>query len=209
MHVSRTAVAAVATLAVGLVASFRSAPAPAATAAPASVPVLRVGTFQIDAVHSAVIFRIRHLGVSYSYGRFNGIGGTFTTAEDPGQASVQVDIDAKSIDTGNAQRDEHLRSPDFFNVVQYPKITFESKRITKKGDAFAVTGDLSLHGETREVTVDMRFIGERDAGERFGYRAGFEGSFTVNRRDYGISTFPTEVLGEEVEVTVSLEGVKK
>lgn len=206
MSLPPTPLLVAAAAAVALATGFRSAPS-----AP-NAPAPRIaGTFEVDPVHSTVIFRIRHMDVSYSYGRFNGISGTFTTGgDDPSEATVHVEIDAQSVDTGNSKRDEHLKSPDFFNAVQYPKITFDSKRVVAKGeDTYTVTGDLSFHGETREVTIDMTKVGERDAGERMGYRAGFEGTFTLDRSDFGVSTYPADVLGEDVRVTVSLEGVKE
>ena len=204
MRPSPLFLAAAALVATTSVASFR-APTPAAPATPSGP---RAGTFEIDAKHSTVLFRVKHLDVSYAYGRFNEMSGAFEIAEDPAESSVQFEIAAASVDTANKQRDDHLRSPDFFNAVQFPKIVFESKKVAKKeGDVFAVTGDLAFHGRTGEITVDMTLVGEGDKGGQFGYRAGLEGSFTLEREAWGITTYPGAI-GAEVQVTVSVEGVR-
>lgn len=175
-------------------------PAPLAVTAPAM--------YEIDGVHSAVIFRIKHLGVSYSYGRFNQITGSFTYDEaKPEASSIQVEIPTDSIDTGHEGRDQHLKSPDFFNAAEFPTITFKSKEVKKAKDGkLAVTGDLSLHGVTKAVTAEVEFVGAGDRGQ-MGNKAGFEATFTIKREDFGMSKMVGETgIGNEVRVTVSLEG---
>jgi polyisoprenoid-binding protein YceI len=165
--------------------------------------------FEVDPVHSSVIFRIKHLGVSYFYGRFNDVSGKILfDAKNPVASSVEAQIKAESVDTNSADRDKHLRSPDFFNAKQFPAIAFKSRSV-KKADAtsFEVTGDLTLHGVTKPLTVKMTHVGTGDI-PKFGHRAGFEGTFTVKRSEFGM-TFMSDLLGDDVQVTIGLEGVRK
>lgn len=182
-----------------------ASPEPAAPPAP-SAP--RADTFEIDPVHSGMIFRIGHLGVSNFYGRFNQVRGTFVLdQEHPGRSTVTVEIDAASVDSNSESRDRHIKSPDFLNVKEYPTITFDSKKVVAKdGDVFTVTGDLTFHGETRELTVDMTFTGESDT--RMGYRAGFEGQFEIDRGDFGVKALSGAV-GDEVRLILFVEGMRQ
>lgn len=163
--------------------------------------------YKIDNVHSAVLFRVKHLGVSYCYGRFNEIEGKFSLADDANN-SIEVTIKADSIDTNDKKRDEHLRNPDFFSVKQFPTITFKSKEFKKVGtNKYKVTGDLSLHGVTRTISVDLDHVGTgKDPWG--GMRTGFEGSFEVKRSEYGMNYMP-DGLGEDIRITVALEGIKQ
>lgn len=165
-------------------------------------------TYQIDNVHSDVIFEIGHLGVSSSFGRFNDISGEIhVDTEDAAETSIQIQIKSESVDTNSADRDKHLRSPDFFNVKQFPLIEFQSKSTKVKGDKLEVTGDLTLLGVTKPVTVEVRKIGEgKDPWG--GYRAGWLSEFKIKRSDYGMK-FLLEGLSDEVEITVALEAVRK
>jgi polyisoprenoid-binding protein YceI len=162
-------------------------------------------TYKIDAVHSQVIFRIGHLGVSKIFGRFNTTEGTFVTDDDPSKISFEATVSVDSLDTGNPQRDKHLKSPDFFNAKQFPEITFKSTSVAKSGDTYQITGDLTLHGVTKSITVPMTKIGE--AKTMAGERAGFGTEFTVKRSDYGMNFMPGAV-GDDVELLINLEGVK-
>ncbi len=169
----------------------------------------QAGTYEIDAVHSTVLFRIEHMGVGFSYGRFNGIKGEVVIDADAAKSSVIVEIDAKTIDTANQKRDDHLRGPDFFNVAEFPTITFESKSVKKSGSKYTVSGNLELHGVSKEVTIDMQLVGAKDVGAQAGgYKAGFEGKLAIERKAFGITAFDT-ALGNEVELTISVETAKK
>ncbi len=171
--------------------------------------VAETQNYSIDNSHSAVIFRIKHLGVSYCYGRFNEIEGRLSLSDSDDSANrLEIKIKAASIDSNDKQRDDHLRGPDFFNVKQFPEITFKSKTFKKTaGSKYMVTGDLTLHGVTKSVSVDLDHVGSgKDPWG--GERTGFEGTFEVKRSEYGISYMPGG-LGEDVRITVSLEGVKK
>lgn len=180
-----------------------AAPAPPAPARSAAE------TYAIDTSHSAVLFRIKHLDVSYAYGRFNDFEGSFTIDEEnPSKSSVKVLVKTASVDTNSEDRDKHLRSPDFFNAVQYPVVTFESKRVAKKGDGvFAISGELDLHGVKKEVSCEMTLVGRKDTGQR-GFRAGLEGQLRFDRADFGIETYPG-ALGSEITVTIAVEGIRQ
>lgn len=164
--------------------------------------------YKIDAGHSSVMFRVSHLGVSNCYGRFNAFGGEFTLdAANPANCKLSITIQTESIDSNLAARDKHLKSPDFFNVKQYPTATFTSKSFKQSADgAYDVAGDLTMHGVTKEVSVRLKKIGE--GKDPFGgYRAGFETEFEIKRADYGINFMP-EGLGADVRILVALEGVR-
>ena len=171
-------------------------------------------TYTFDKVHSDVGFQIRHL-VSKVRGRFTDYEGTILVDKaKPEASSVELKIKAASIDTGNENRDKDLRSANFFEVEKYPEITFKSTKITPKGgDRYDVTGTLTIHGTTKEVTLPVSFLGFVSAG-RMGDRAGFETSITLNRKDYGIVwNRPLDVggtiLGDDVLVSINVEASKK
>jgi polyisoprenoid-binding protein YceI len=155
-----------------------------ATTAPSDL----TGTWTIDAAHSRIGFVARHAMVAKVRGAFNEFeGGAVLQADDPASSTAQLTVQATSIDTRNAQRDEHLRSNDFFAMDEHPTITFVSTGVEQAGDAeYAVTGDLTIKGTTRSVTVPFAFDGL--ATDPFGnLRAGFEGSVVVNRKDWGVN----------------------
>lgn len=171
------------------------------------------GVYTIDTVHSNVNFKIRHL-ISKTGGEFNDFNGTIVADFANLDASrVEFVIDAASIDTRNEDRDKHLRSPDFFDVETYPEITFASNKITKIDDnTYAVTGDLTMHGITRPVTLEVAYLGEMEA--MGGIRAGYELSTVLNRKDFDIVWNKTLdngglVLGDDVEVEIHLEVIKQ
>ena len=165
--------------------------------------------YEIDGSHSQVVFRVKHLGVSYNYGRFNDISGSYTfDPASPGQSSFDVTIKAESIDTHSEKRDQHLKSPDFFNAKQFPVIRLTSKSIKKSGEnGFEAVGELSLHGVKKEVTVKIDYVGSGD--DPWGnYRSGFEAKLVVDRTDFGMEYMPDGV-GTEVTVMVNIEGIRK
>ena len=196
-------------ISIGLLAAGLSVlgPRPAADAEAATVQA--PDTYSVDPVHSTVIFRIKHLGVSYFYGRFNSPTGTFAfDPENPAGSSFDITVRTERVDTHSPRRDGHLKSADFFNAKQFPEITFKSTSVKKvRGDTLQVTGDLGLHGQTRQITIDLQHIGSRDTG-RMGQRCGFETTFTIKRSDFGMTYMPNG-LGDEVTLMISLEGVKK
>ena len=156
------------------------------TVAPSS-PTL-TGTYSLDPSHTRIGFVARHAMVTNVRGSFNEFEGTATVdGVNPANSGVRVTIQAASIDTRNAQRDEHLRSNDFLALAEYPQITFVSTGIRQVDDAtFEVTGDLTIKGVTNQITVPFEFEGA--ATDPFGnQRIGFDGKVTINRKDYGIT----------------------
>ena len=178
----------------------------------AGLPVL-ADQYNIDPAHSQVGFKVRHL-MSQVRGGFNEFSGTVSL--NPAKletSSVEFKIKAASIDTGVADRDKHLRSPDFFDVEKYPELTFKSTSIKATGkDAYAVTGNLTIHGVTKQVTLPVTFLGT--ARDPWGNeRAGFETSATLDRKDYGIVWNQALdaggfILGDEVKIDIGLEAIK-
>jgi polyisoprenoid-binding protein YceI len=171
-------------------------------------------TWKIDTAHSGVDFKIRHL-MSKTSGQFGTFDGTIVTDfENLDQSSVQFVIDAASIDTDNADRDKHLRSADFFDVESHPEITFVGERFTKVGEnEYEVTGELTMHGVTKTVTLPVTFLGAMQ--DPWGNtKAGFEIVTEVNRKDYGITwnkamDAGSLLLGENVEIVINLQVQKQ
>ncbi|HZH02929.1 MAG TPA: YceI family protein [Myxococcaceae bacterium] len=177
-------------------------------------PATHAATWDIDAGHSQVGFSIRHLMVSNVKGEFAKVTGTLTLDEkDVTQSSAQAVIDAASINTRDPKRDEHLRSPDFFDVAKYPTITFKSKSVRKAGDKLKIVGDLTMHGVTREVTLDAT-APTREVVFNGLTKTGLTATTQINRKDFGISWNKALdnggiALGEEVAIALELEFDKK
>jgi polyisoprenoid-binding protein YceI len=165
----------------------------------------------VDGVHSAVIFRTMHFGISEAYGRFNRFGerSAIVFDADPAKCSILLVLEADSVDTNNSDRDKHLRGADFFNVKEFPEIVFESKKVTTSGGGWEVLGDLTFHGVTKGVTAKARKSGE---GEFQGtQKVGLVAEFEIDMQDFGLELVkknPTAV-GPKVTLTVSLECDKK
>jgi polyisoprenoid-binding protein YceI len=161
-----------------------------------------------DPAHSSTVFRAKHMNTSYVWGRFNEIAGSFTLDENnPQESRFEFQVKADSIDTGQAKRDQHLKSPDFFNVVQFPTINFKSQSVTKSGNVYEVTGDLTLHGVTKPVTVRVVPTG-KGTGPTGAPIAGIDASFTLKRSDFGINKM-LEGIGDSIWVDVCVEGKQK
>ncbi len=164
--------------------------------------------YDVDSVHSTLIFRIEHLGVSNFYGRINSPAGEFHyDPGDPSACSFMISLKADNVDTANTRRDGHIKSRDFFNSKQFPEITFKSTSVKKKGDRYEVVGDLSFHGVTKPITAELKLIGAGETPFK-DYRCGFDGLMTIKRSEFGIDYMPGG-LGEEVTIMVGLEGVKR
>ena len=177
----------------------------------ATVPV--AGTYTIDASHSVVEFVVRHLGLAKVRGRFNEFSGTIVVAEDIADSSVAVTINAATIDTRDAGRDEHLRSPDFLNAADHPTLEFRSTRVREEAGDWVVDGELTVAGETRPVTLEVDFEGA--AKDPWGgARIGFSATTRINREDFGLTwnqALETGgwLVGKEVKIELSVEGVKQ
>ena len=169
-------------------------------------------TYKIDKAHSEVVFQIRHL-VTKVRGRFDDFVGSIQLNEErPELSSVEFTIKAASIDTNEKDRDTHLRSADFFDVEKFPTITFKSKKIIKKSnESYDVTGDLSIHGVTKEIVLPVTHLGK--AKDPWGMeRVGFEAEITLNRKDYGLMwNAPLEfggfLVGDDVKASLSVQAV--
>jgi polyisoprenoid-binding protein YceI len=169
--------------------------------------------YKADPVHSKIGFTIRHF-VSEVDGRFNVFDGTIKyDPQHPADSSVQFTVQAASINTANDDRDKDLRSPNFFDVAKFPTLSFTSTKVTPKGaDTFDVTGNLTIHGVTKTVTVPAKFRGSLKTP--MGERAGFESSFTINRLDYGVTWNRAiegggSILGDNVDIAVRIEAPRQ
>jgi polyisoprenoid-binding protein YceI len=182
---------------------------PAATTA---IPGYKAGTWTIDPVHSEVGFTVRHMMVSKVRGRFGTFSGEIVTGENPLASSVTAEIDLTSIDTNNEQRDEHIRSADFFEVETYPTMTYRSTGIREDGDGgYLVDGELTLKGVTKPVELQLE-IGGFGPDAYGGYRAGFSAQATINRRDFGVNFNAAletggAVVGDKVTINLDVEAV--
>lgn len=165
-------------------------------------------SYDVDKGHAFASFRVQHATIGFSYGRFNDVGGAITWDNaNPAAGSVNIVIQADSVDTGIVKRDQHLKSPDFFDAKQFATLSFKSTAI-KGVDAknYEVTGDLTIHNVTKSVTVKIAKTGEGDTVFK-DYRVGFETVFTIKRSDFGMTNVPSA--GDEVTLTLSVEGIKK
>jgi len=183
-----------------LVAAFVAACCAAATS--------RADDYTIDPVHSGVNFRISHLGLSWVHGRFNDFKGKFVIdAKDAGKCSFELSIKVDSIDTGNAKRDGHLKSGDFFNAKQFPSITFKSTAVTTIKEGYEVTGNFNMHGVEKKITFPL--VGGRTAEFPKGtIRTGYSAELVLKRSDFGMDKM-LEALSDNVYVAISFEGIKK
>ncbi|HVF14027.1 MAG TPA: YceI family protein [Acidimicrobiales bacterium] len=175
----------------------------------ASTTLLPAGTWNIDPSHSSLGFSVRHLMISKVRGVFRTFSGTVTVFEDPFQSAVQVTFDPNSLDTGDATRDQHLRSADFFEVEKYPVAEYVSTGVRAEGDGYVLEGQLTLHGVTHPVGLAVEFDGV--GGDPWGNtRAGFAATGEINRRDFGIDIqMPMEtggvVVGDKIKITIDVE----
>ncbi|MER3403528.1 MAG: polyisoprenoid-binding protein [Armatimonadota bacterium] len=176
-----------------------------------SLPLQAQGvTYRIDPVHSTVLFRVKHMNTAFVYGRFNSFMGTIVVNErNLAQSSVVLEIDLNSVDTGNSQRDDHLRGPDFFNTRQFPKATFRSTRVRKLNDTtIEVQGNLTLRGVTKPLTLRVTFTG-KGRNPRGQEIIGFETTFTLKRSEFGVNYGLNGGLSDEVRLTVSVEAIRQ
>lgn len=175
------------------------------------LPGYAVGTWTIDPVHSDISFTVRHMMVSKVRGKFTTFEGKIITADDPLDSSAEVTVDLSSIDTGNEQRDAHLRSADFFSADEHPKMTYRTTGVRSDGESFVVDGELTLKGVTRAVplTVEVNGFGPDAYG---GTRAGFTGQGEINRKDFGVNWNAAiegggVVVGDKVTILLEVEAV--
>jgi polyisoprenoid-binding protein YceI len=178
-----------------------------AVASISPMALMAADTYTADPVHSSVVFRVKHANTSHAWGRFDKIEGSFTMDPvDATQTKLAFTIPTASVNTNNAARDGHLKSPDFFNAVQFPTITFASDSVSKTAKGIEVKGSLTFHGVTKPVSFYLvpTGTGKDMKGNAI---AGIDANFVVKQSDFGIKTNPG--LGDEVSVFVSIEGAKK
>jgi polyisoprenoid-binding protein YceI len=174
------------------------------------IPGYLAGTWTIDPVHSEVGFWVRHMMVSKVRGKFNTFSGQLVTAEDPLKSSVTAEIDLASIDTGNEQRDDHIRSVDFFEVEKHTKMTYKSASIRAEDGEYILDGELTLKGVTKSVplTLELNGFGKDPYG---GTRAGFSAKGEINRSDFGVTFGLAEgggaVVSDKVNLQLEIEAV--
>jgi polyisoprenoid-binding protein YceI len=165
-------------------------------------------SYQVDPAHTSITFRIQHAGISWVQGRFNEFAGDFTIdPSDTGKSRFEMTINTASVDTNVAQRDQHLRTADFFDVEKYPEMVFKSTTVRKVDGGLEVTGNFTLHGVTKPVTFALSG-GQKAEFPKGTRRIGFVTEFKLNRSDFGMAKMIPDV-GDEVRVFIGLEGVEK
>ena len=174
-----------------------------------ALPLSAADTYAIDPMHAAATFKINHLGVSNTFGRFTKIEGAITWDAADAAKAVTVTIKTDSGDTAVEKRDQHLRGPDFLDAKQFPDMTFVAKswKAVEPAGTFEVAGDFTLKGVTKPLTVKVVKVGEgKDPWG--GFRIGFETQFDLSRKDFGVTYMP-DGIGDKVAITVSIEAVRK
>jgi polyisoprenoid-binding protein YceI len=175
-----------------------------ATAAPARA----ADDYAFDMVHSSISFKTRHLDISWIHGRFNEAEGKFSIdRQDPAKSTFQLSIKADSVDTANKARDEHLRQPDYFDTKQFPTIDFKSTSVKPIKGGYEVTGDFTMHGKTKKITLNL--IGGKEAEFMGTKRVGFSTELTVKRSDFGFDKTQIGLIGDEAMIFIDCEGMRK
>ena len=161
-----------------------------------------------DKAHASINFRIKHLGFSWLTGRFDTFKGTFSFDQaNPSASKVNVEVDTNSINSNHAERDKHLRSKDFLDTASFPTAAFESTSVKLDGDKATITGNLTLHGVTKEIVIDAARVGG-GTDPWGGSREGFTGTTTLPLKDFGI-TYNLGPASETVDLTLDIEGVRQ
>lgn len=179
------------------------------------LPLSVITTWNLDPVHSVAEFKVKHMMISNVKGQFTGVSGALTyDASNPANSNVEATLDASTINTRDPQRDAHLKSPDFFDVEKFPTLQFRSTSVKVKGeDELAVTGDLTIHGVTREVVFNVEGPTAPAADPWGNTRIGLSAVTKINRKDYGLTwnaALETGgiLVGEEVTITLDIQFVK-
>ena len=164
--------------------------------------------YAYDLVHSSVSFKARHLDISWIHGRFNEVDGKFSLdRQDAAKSTFQLTIKAESIDTANAARDQHLRQPDYFDTKQFPTIDFKSTTVKAIEGGYEVTGDFTMHGTTKEITIKL--MGGKEIESRGVKRVGFSTELKLKRSDYGFDKTAIGPIGDEAIIMIDCEGMSK
>jgi polyisoprenoid-binding protein YceI len=181
-----------------------------------SPPVHAADTYKIDPRHTSIVFSIGHAGLSYTYGMFLKAGGGYIIdKENPANTRFRLEIQTNSLFTNDAERDEHLRSPDFFDAKQFPTITFESTacslpKTTPEGAIeIELTGKLTMHGAAKEIKFPVLMLAE-SAGPQGDHRTGFYSQLELKRSDFGMNALlDKNIVGDAVSITISFEGIRQ
>lgn len=164
--------------------------------------------YDYDLVHSSITFKARHLDISWIHGRFNQVDGKFIIdRQDPSKSSFKLVVKADSVDTGNAARDEHLRQPDYFDTKQFPTIEFKSTKVKAIAGGFEVTGDFTMHGVTKPVTLTL--MGGKEIDWKGVKRVGFATEVKLKRSDFGFDKSAIGPIGDEAIILIDCEGMRK
>lgn len=178
-------------------------------AACASLAGAQTSTWKFDPAHSSADFVIRHMGISNVHGHFGNVNGTLALDEkDITKSSVKATVDTTTVDTGNDQRNAHLKSADFFDVAKYPQMVFLSKQITNKDGKLELIGDLTLHGVTKSVTLDLDGPSKEIVDPKGVAHRGFSATTSIHRADFGL-TYGNGMLGDDVKVSLDVEVIKQ
>ena len=164
--------------------------------------------YDYDPVHSSVSFKARHLDISWIHGRFNEVEGKFLLdRQNPAKSTFELSIKADSVDTANKARDEHLRQPDYFDTKQFPTIDFKSTSVKPIEGGYEVTGDFTLHGVTKKITIVLK--GGKEIEWKGTKRVGFSTELAVRRSDYGFDKSAIGPIGDEALILIDCEGMRK
>ncbi len=218
MNFERAIISALLLIAAGFQLSSTETTSPSDTAhaglsfLPAIVPGTTTSdkTFEVDNMYSCVYFRVKHMKASNFYGRFNKVSGEFKIdADNLDNSFVNIKVDVNSVDTNDEARDKFLKGQAFFSVKEFSTMSFKSTSIAKKSDdSFTITGNLTLHGKSNEVTFDAAHTGTANVSPRWGLRSGYEAIFDIDRKDYGMA-YGTQggFMGHDIRLMISLHGM--
>jgi polyisoprenoid-binding protein YceI len=170
--------------------------------------VFAADEYAYDLVHSSVSFKARHLDISWIHGRFNQVDGKFSLdRQNPSKSTFQLTIQVDSVDTANAARDEHLRQPDYFDTKQFPTIEFKSTAVKPITDGYEVTGDFTMHGKTKSITITL--MGGKEIEFKGVKRVGFSTELKLKRSDFGFDKSAIGPIGDEAIIMIDCEGMRK
>jgi polyisoprenoid-binding protein YceI len=170
--------------------------------------------YKIDPSHSEADFAIKHMAISTVHGTFRGVSGVISfDAADLTKSGVEATIDVNTVDTGVANRDAHLKTPDFFDTAKFPTMTFKSTKVSKTADGYAVAGDLTLHGVTKGVVLSLETPDKPQTDAKGATHRGFTAHTTINRKDFGLlwankTGTGDAILGDDIKIELDIEAVK-
>lgn len=171
-------------------------------------PANAADDYTFDPVHSSVSFKARHLDISWIHGRFNEVEGKFSLdRKDPSRSKFELSVHVDSVDTANEARDEHLRQPDYFDAKQFPTIDFKSTSVKAVKGGYEVTGDFTMHGETKSITLTLK--GGKEIEFMGTKRVGFSTEVSLKRSDYGFDKKNIGLIGDEALIYIDCEGTRK